>query len=106
MDQWEALNAKLTYEEHLQAQRDRGVDTEVGKVEEESKMVVVAKDGGREGADGDEDAEAKAQKEREFAKKRAAHYNEFKVIQAMRARMREEEEEEEDEEGGEEGGRG
>lgn len=102
MNQWEALNAKLTYEEHLQGKRDEeGAAAGGGVAIEEEKMVVST---GDDEGEGDDDEAAQAAKEREFAKKRAAHYNEFKVIQAMRAKMEEEEDDDdEDELEGEEG---
>ena len=100
MNQWEALNAKLTYVEHLQGKRhEDGAAAGGGVAIEEEKMVVNT---GDDEGESDDDEAAQATKEREFAKKRAAHYNEFKVIQAMRAKM-EEEDDDEDELEGEEG---
>ena len=86
MDQWETLNAKLVYEESMQQQEQDNKErlNEIGELDSEHEANLKAQLNAVSGNTSD------------FANKRAAHYNEFKVLQAMRAKMRDEDDEEDD----------
>jgi len=81
MDQWETLNAKLTYEQYKQS-----IEVENGREASDTK-ILNGKEAGKASIGIDEDVEASEGTNEAFNTKRAAHYNEFKVVQAMRAKM-------------------
>ena len=97
LNEWEALNARLTYEQYVQNQGGESIDGQpINRPAQTPSSVGESVGMAAEGTgDADEEAE-KAAKAKEFAKRRAAHYNEFKVIQAMRARAEQEDEDEDD----------
>ena len=74
MDEWETLNARLTYEQQLQKNVQR-IENNLNEIGE-----FVPNDNNDEG-------QLDSTNDSGFASKRAAHYNEFKVLQAMRAKM-------------------
>lgn len=77
---WEALNAKLTFEAQKQKEKDdiRDYETSIGEYT-------------GSGTEGDDEA-----KKQSFADKRAAHYNEYLVLKAMRQKMDDEDDDEDD----------
>ena len=83
MDQWEVRNAKLVYEESVQEQQQDKKEklNEIGELDSEHEANINA------------NPNVKSRNSSEFANKRASHYNEFKVLQAMRAKMRDDEDE-------------
>lgn len=69
---WEELNAKLHFEEHQQQQRD------------DEKRVVIGEAIEHDITPQNEVVEAEGEPHSQFLKHRAAHYNEFKVLKALK----------------------
>lgn len=92
---WEALNAQLTYESMKQKEEDKVKQHEISigeyTSEHENDFEGAKKRCAPSGGLSPEDV-----KKKNFADKRAAHYNEFLVLKAMKQKQMEEEDEEDD----------
>mmetsp|Transcript_3862 Transcript_3862/g.6545 ORF Transcript_3862/g.6545 Transcript_3862/m.6545 type:complete len:164 (-) Transcript_3862:537-1028(-) len=93
---WEALNAQLTYEAMKQKEQDQVKQHEVsiGEYTEDKQRDF---EGAKKRCAPAEGLSPEETKKKNFADKRAAHYNEFLVLKAMKQKQMEEEDDEEEE---------
>jgi hypothetical protein len=96
MSDWSELHAKLHYHQYLQGQSDDKVYDDASMAEPEAEALEEEGNGSRRSSSEPAGAlrfnpaatsmEAEEAKATDFALRRAAHYNEYKVIQALRSR--------------------